>query len=375
MDSSSFIPVGDFLRQVLGNPLIKAKDIKDILRSRGVFSSSIDKKQLAPLLIKTGVSPQEFQYLKESTQTKEENPKILTRKMSWLSNKKLIEAVPVDFDFHRLIDDPFAMVSISNAPVFTVGGDGEDPNYIVAEVELLRKDQTRNFGESESLHKCSIELKIDPSNGSELNVTVRHSSKESLNFLNKVYRRLHKKFEEDKLISPDPVEEVLFDSFDNEGRIDFLMELSESKGFSLQSKEVKKIHISPDYNEGESLPEEIKWVEKNIEDLMLNGKDLGDSIFIKEKSFRKYFKLYTLYRRYSINPGGNEGVCVIKYYFVENENKSVSELAMEIESIKMDKRLSPEKKLDLKIKTLKMFDDKKIDLFRKFSIGLNKEDK
>ncbi|MBN8090761.1 hypothetical protein J0J26_22750 [Vibrio vulnificus] len=55
--SDFFIPTGDYLRQFIGNSMIKAGDVRDILKKRGIFSSSNDKKVLGPLLVKTGISP------------------------------------------------------------------------------------------------------------------------------------------------------------------------------------------------------------------------------------------------------------------------------------------------------------------------------
>lgn len=146
-----FIPTGDYLRQFIGNTMIKPADIKCILKKRGIFSSSNDKKILGPILVKSGISPVEFEVLKESIQTKEENPKIQSRKLKWKSDDSLLEAIPHDFDFSNLIDDPFGTISIDNAPVFTAAGDGKDINHIIAEIMIKRNDKTKNFGDDISV--------------------------------------------------------------------------------------------------------------------------------------------------------------------------------------------------------------------------------
>lgn len=365
MDELFYIPTGDYLRQILGNSLVKPKDVRDILKRRGVFSSSNDKKHLVPLLVKTGVSPEEFLSLKDSIKTKEENPKVQTRKVPWISDCSLLEAMPEDFEFFDLIDDPFGIISISNNPVFVAAEDGSNPNHLIAEIEILRKDQTQNFGEIDSFHKCSLELKIDDSD-KDLDITIKHSSRESLNYLNKVSRALNKRFKDEGVIETEKTERVLFDSFDNEGRINFLMDLSASDDVRMTSGEVKKIHISPDNKVGD-IPKSIDWIEENIEDLMLQGKDLADSIFIKKIDYRKYFKIYTLFRRYAVNPGANEGVCVIKYYFVESGDGSSSELAMEVENLNLKKKIGVSDKAKIKMDILKKFDKKKIELLRKYA--------
>ena len=75
--------------------------------------------------------------------TKEENPKIQSLKLKWRSNDCLLDAIPHDFDFSNLIDDPFGTISIDNSPVFTVAGNGKDSNHLIAEITLKRNDKTR----------------------------------------------------------------------------------------------------------------------------------------------------------------------------------------------------------------------------------------
>lgn len=359
-----FIPTGDYLRQFIGNSMIKAADIKDILKKRGIFSSSNDKKILGPILVKSGISPVEFDVLKESIQTKEENPKIQTRKLKWKSDDSLLDAIPHDFDLSDLIDDPFGTISIDNAPGFTVAGDGKDTNHLIAEIIIKRNDKTKNFGDDVSYHKCSVELKLDGDNF-DLTVLTQHSSKETLSLVNKITNRVHKHLKENSHVSDAPIEKILFGNFTNENRIDFLIAMAKSNAMYLHYQDMKKIHMSPDENVQGKVPTEIALFEKKIKDLMFKGKNLDSSVFLKDKDLKKYIKLCGVTSSYELNDNEHRGSCLVRIYFPEFDNNS--ELLMEVENLNISKKLAVEKKSDVKLQILKIFETKKLGLYKKHS--------
>jgi hypothetical protein len=360
-----FIPTGDYLRQFIGNTMIKSADIKDILKKRGIFSSSNDKKILGPILVKSGISPVEFEVLKESIQTKEENPKIQSRKLKWQSVNNLLEAIPPDFDFSDLINDPFGNISIDNAPVFTAAGDGKDTNHLIAEITIKRTDKTKNFGDDVSYHKCSIELKVDDDNNMNLSVLTKHSSKESLTLINKMSSRIHKHLKDNNYVNDEPIERILFGNFTNEGRIDFLVAMAQSNAMYLYYQDMKKVHMSPDEDVRGKVPIEIALFEKKINDLMFKGKNLDTSVFLKKQDLKKHMKLCSVTSRYELNDNEHQGSCLIRIYFPEFDDNS--ELLMEVDSLIIQKKLPAELKSDIKLQILKFLEIKKLDLYTKHS--------
>lgn len=365
MSDLFFIPTGDYLRQFIGNPMIKAADIREILKRRGNFSSSNDKKVLGPLLVKTGVSPEEFETLKESIQTKEENPKVQTRKLQWNSEETLVDAIPHDFDFCDLIDDPFGISSIDNDPTFSLAGEGKDPNHLIAEIVIKRNDKTKNFGDDITYHHCSIEMKLDEYNNIDLNLTVKHSSKESLNVINKVSRRVHKHLKENNYVSEEAMQQILFGDFTNENRINFLIELAKSKEMYLYYKDIKKVYFSPDENVKGNKPPEIEWFEKKIKDLMFKGENLDSSMYLFKPELKKHLKLYSVSSSHELNDDKHQGTCVINLYFQDMESNS--ELMMEVDNLKIQQKLANENKSEIKLQILKFLESKKLELYNKYS--------
>lgn len=114
------LPTRDFLRQLIGQSKVKTGELKSVLRSRGVFTGSDDKKVSGPILIKTGLSPVEYIDLRESYKTKEESPKSKTRTIKWHSDNNLLEAIPDMIDYEPLLNDQFGVFSIANLSGFTV---------------------------------------------------------------------------------------------------------------------------------------------------------------------------------------------------------------------------------------------------------------
>jgi len=367
MNESFFIPSGDYLRQFIGNPLVKSNDIKEILKRRGTFSSSNDKKILGPLLVKTGISPKEFDELKDNIQSKEDNPKVQTRKLQWDCSESLIEVMPLDFPFDTLIDDPFGIISLSNAPAFTVAGDGSNHNHVIVELILERNDKTKNFGDSVSYHNCSIEMKLDGNHYVDLNLTMQHSSKESLSVVNRLMKNLNRYLVDQEYVTNTPAQRILFTDFDNEERINFLVKLADSQSIYLFNKDMKKMHLAPDSDIPGAIPDEIKWVEKKVKDLMLKGSALDKSVFLVKKSLKKYLKLYSISCVFEINGVDHEGTCIINFYFPDADKGKISELVMEVDNLNLKRKLPTENKADVKLQILKFLDSKKIEFYEKYA--------
>ncbi|EHE1607887.1 hypothetical protein JNP55_004308, partial [Salmonella enterica] len=156
-NKDNFLPTRDFLRQLIGQNYVKPGELKSILRARGVFCSSDDKKLLGGIIIKTGISAEEYLLLKETYKSKEDNPKISTRQIQWQSDISLFNALEHDFDFQSLIDDDFGNVRLVRSPFFVMT-DPANPNSVRLDVMIERRDITKNWGDDISYHKGYVEF-------------------------------------------------------------------------------------------------------------------------------------------------------------------------------------------------------------------------
>src|SRR6266545_2351863 len=88
------LPYGEALRPFLEQPFITKADLKDTLRSRGVFVGRYEKCDTIPILVSCLISPREFDCLRERQTSREDNPKRNSRFLIWHSQKALIQCIP-----------------------------------------------------------------------------------------------------------------------------------------------------------------------------------------------------------------------------------------------------------------------------------------
>lgn len=67
-----FLPFGDTLRAILQHDSIKDRERRQLLRMKGVFVNNCDEDSTFPILITSLLSPNEFEFLKERLQSKED---------------------------------------------------------------------------------------------------------------------------------------------------------------------------------------------------------------------------------------------------------------------------------------------------------------
>ncbi|WP_051108290.1 GapS4b family protein [Aliivibrio logei] len=366
---NTFIPSGDILRQFLANQMISANELKGILQARGAFCSSQDKKNLVPLLVKTGIAPYEFAHLKDLVKEKEDNPKVQTKQLTWNQDlgTTLASELGFDFDFENLVDDTFHNLTIENEPQFIVAGDGKNPNHVIAEVRIKRRDRTKNFGEDENYFDCSIEMRVDENNQLDLNVTTKHTSKESQNIANEIVRRASRKLKESSAIKSEEIKRILFTDFTNESRIDYLTQLIKSIDYAAYIKNTKRIHIKPDNDIPGEAPEEIKMLEQKIKELTLKGENLDSSVFLRLSTLKARIKLFNISCTYTITTSEVEGACEIDFEFPDLESMSQSELTISIVRFSTKSKISNKERSKLKMTVLKAFEAKKLDLLKEHS--------
>ena len=367
MVNNVILPTRDFLRQLIAQSYVKESELKNILRNRGVFISSEDKKLFANIIIKTGLSAEEYIQLKESYRSKEDNPKFQTRQIKWSSKETtLYDALCKELDFRKLLDDNFGTVKLNSEPSFHLP-DPQNKNLIRLNIDLKRKDITKNWGENTTYHNGYIEL-AKKENSSEVQLNLCHSSKEVKEFGNKITNALIKKFKDDKYISEnDEIVSIRFHDFDNNGRVKFLKELSNIwKINELYFKDTKDLQFSPD-NFDEKTPVNLQWMKDTIEDMKLKGKGIHSTFFVKNREYHKYMKLYRISCDYTFAFTAFEGNCRINFEFHDFESQN-SELVVDITNLNLSKNENNIPKNSVKLQLLKILDTKKMEFYEKNKI-------
>lgn len=361
------LPTGDYLRQLLGQSKVKPNDLKSILRSRGVFCGSDTKEIVGPILVKTGLSPYEFTELRETYKTKEESQKTKTRSISWKSSEPLIESITEDIDYESLLNDSFGVYQLTNAPGFTALNG--NPDHIYMDFEISRNDSIQNWGENVSHHKGRVEFK-KADDGKNISMSLVHTAPETKDYGNRISETLIEHFKETGHIDKDEqIKTIKFSDFTNEGRVQFLNELTQKATHSLIAfSDTKDIHFSPD-NLISNPPHDLAWMKDKIEDLKIKGKGLHSTFFVNDKKFHKFIKLFGLSCDYSFSTSDYTGKCRILYEFSDHDESNESaELILNITMLKLEVNDSGASRMQVKKQLLDSLERFKMETYDKHKI-------
>lgn len=144
----------------------------------------------------------------------------------------------------------------------------------------------------------------------------------------------------------------------------FLRELSRlHKENEFYFKYLKDIRFKPD---GENdLPKEIEWMEERISKLILQGKNLHDTIFIKKKDLHPYIVVSQLEASYNLEHKDYSGDCSVVLEFPENKGEvtSDSELVIKVANLKFAERNSAVLKSKVREDIMGQFEKIKLELY------------
>lgn len=328
------LPTRDFLRQLIGQTKVKNGELKNVLRSRGVFTGSDKKEVLGPILIKTGLSPFEYVDLRESYRTKEESSKSKTRTISWDSESNLLESLPEVMDYEALLNDQFGVFSLSSMSNFTTSND--NPNHVYIDFEIDRSDPVKNWGENTVTHGGRVEIKKS-TDGKSLNISLSHTAPETIDFGNRISNSLIKHFKSEGHIKQnDDVTIIRYSDFTNESRVQFLNDLTQNVSHSiLRFVDTRDIHFSPDHSVSNP-PQNIAWMKDKIEDMKMKGQGLHSTFFVSDKSIHPYIQLFGLQCDYGFQGDNCSGTCRLLFEFSDKDESSGGELTLNLSMLRLE---------------------------------------
>jgi hypothetical protein len=361
------LPTGDYLRQLIGQTDVRSSELKLIVRRRGIFTCDDDKKITGPIIIKTGLSPYEYLELRDSYKTKEESPKFKTRSTAWKSDSPLLDCIPDEsIDYKSLLNDQFGVCQLVSPPYFVA--ENSNPNHIVMEFEISRSDLTKNFGQNTTFHKGRVEFKKS-GGGTDVVLSLTHTSKETKDFANKVSNAVIKHFKSEGHINQDEeMKSIKFSDFNNENRVKFMNELTQVAAYSkLKFIDTNDIHFAPDLLK--TPPKNLDWMKDKIEDLKLKGKGLHSTFFVNDKEYHEFIKLYGMNCEYIFECDGYSGTCKILFEFSESDDvMDGAELTLNIVMIKIEINESGVSKVDAKKEILESIEKCKMELYDKYRL-------
>ncbi len=367
-DISKILPTGEMLRGFLEQPFLKKSDLKNILRNRGVFTFNTEKKDSIPILMSTTLSPIEFDNLRDSQNTREDNPKRITQVIPWDSKATILDALPEDMNVNSILDLEYSNYRVDGAPTFTPVDN--NPDHLRMDFKIEREDHSKNWSSTKSTFPGSIEARrIVEKN--EVKLVITHTANETKSTAKKAISHLEKHFKDEGHIAKNKeIQKITFDKFSNEKRIEFFLELSvEATSNILNFVEIVDLELSPDHEA--NLPDTMVWMHRKIDDLKLNGTNLHKTFFVNNKDMHEHIFLYRVDVCYDFDISGCTGQCVVTLHFPEySKGKHTnSELEINIKTCSYSSSPLGITKNEVKEMILNDMESQKYEKFRDYLIG------
>jgi hypothetical protein len=323
----NILPQGDRIRQLLTNGNISTNDINNFLREKGVFLGKAVKESSVPLLMKSIISPTEFNELWNTQKIKEETIKYRVATIKCTKDVELKDIFATSIDLEQKIIDAHTY-----QPTFTLVG---RPNFyfkdneVVFDYKVKRTNLLEDWTNSETEHKGAIHITKSNDGLIELSIKQDSTSKETVLVNNLLNTEIKKILKDNNVIKPDDdFIKIKFDDFTNESRIQFLYAFTAKISVYLDFLSITDIDLYLDENEKSH--KDIEAFLNEIDSLKLNGKGLQNNILLKNKAYHTKLIFGSISFKYSFNIEGVKGNCLIDISFPDYISKKDSKAELQI---------------------------------------------
>lgn len=307
-----FLPFGESLKAILQHDSIKDRERRQLLRMKGVFVNSSDEESSFPILLTSLLSPNEFEFLKERLQAKEDRDKTITRTLEWETSKTLISAIPENFNIQEIIKMTFPKYKVIGNPNFKMID--RNPDKISLEFKCETNNYSKPWFRGKNEFKGSVTLEKVTTKDNKVQLQIIHTSPETTDIAEKVSKKLEHHFKANNYMNPKKeIQRILYRDFSNEERIQLLLSMTEGNDIFTYTK-ATFLDIGPDPSE--TLHSDIRWLElAKVRELNINGEKLHELPFLKDKNLHKYMELSEMEVIYDFQLPSVEGSCIIRFGF------------------------------------------------------------
>jgi len=356
----NILPYGDALRDFLTDGNISKSDLRSILRNRGIFTLDDDKATTIPLLVRSGITPSELVELYQNINEIEEEPKALTQTIKCNPGEiDLLSIVPSSDEIHQLVKKPFSNFELIGIPNFVSNNQDE----VELDFTIERTDHTKSWDKNTKQFSGKVRFS-KKDDEVDINISLSHTSTETKEVASSISKEIVKRLKTAGHVNNDEqIRKIRFNDFTNENRVTFLNHLSKNHTVNeLYFKDTRDLGFCPD--ETETLPEDIAWMQEKISNLLLQGKELHSTFFIKNKSFHKFIKVYKVEASYSFDYDDCSGSCYVSYDFPEFITKmdNSSELSIKVLNVRFKDGSNKSLTGKVKERTLRILEQSKLKL-------------
>lgn len=342
-----FLPQGDYIRQLLVKSNISTSNINSLLKEKGVFLGNNEKNNSVPLLMKTIVSPEDFNNLYETQKSKEDTTKFRTATIKCNNDFDLTNIFTSDFDINKKIIEEHTYKTnfkVNNNPTFYF----EDKESAVYEYQIERENLLEDWTRNKTIHKGAVIIRKTKEGDIQLTVEQNSTSKETAIVNEIVIKEVRNMLEKNTLIKPnEDFIRVKFNDFENSSRIQFLYSFTTKFCIYLEFKAITDIDLYLD--ETVESHQDVKLFLDEIDSLKLNGKELQNHVLLKDKKYHNKLIFSSISLKYDFDVRGAKGTCNIILSFPDFIQKKTQNSDLQVTiffSLSKDsKKITTENKL------------------------------
>ncbi|WP_435234710.1 GapS4b family protein [Psychromonas sp. PT13] len=367
MNKKYLLPYGDALREFLNDSGISKSDLRTIVRKRGIFVSLEEKISYIPILVRTGITPLELIELNENLKVREANPKRQTQSIKCESDSSsLMVAIPTDYKINDVVKKEFSNYKLLGNPAFkTVENDS---NHIELDFSIERYDYTQSWNKNTSQFTGKVKFR-KKDDTLDINISLSHTSEETKEVANKIASDFIKKLKDAGCVkNTEKVKKIHFKDFTNESRINFFQDLSQKQmAYELYFKDTKDIGFCPDTSM--DFPDEISWMQEKVQNLVIQGKKLHSTFFIKKKELHKHIQMHKVEASYTFDFSDYNGTCSISFEFPDFVAKGAldAELLIRVSGVKFKENKTGITQSKMKEVLLSQLEESKLTLYKQYS--------
>ncbi len=328
-----FLPFGESLRVILQHDSIKDRERRQLLRMKGVFVNNTDEDSTFPILTTSLLSPNEFGFLRERLQAKEDREKTITRTLDWEAQKTLIAAIPDNFNIQEVIKTNFPKYKVIGNPNFKMVDN--NPDKIILDFKCETTNYSKAWFRGKNEFKGQVSFEKIKTKDNKVQLQIIHTSPETTEIAEKVAKSLERHFKQNNYMNPQKeIHRILFKDFTNEERIQFFLSMTEGNEI-FDFNKVTFMDIGPDPNE--NLPSDINWLElAKVRELNINGEVLHNIPFLKDKTLHRYMELADMEIIYNFSLPSVEGNCKIKFGFGNYFKNRIGNIELVVDIVKIN---------------------------------------
>ncbi|MEH1008437.1 hypothetical protein VDP25_11880 [Winogradskyella sp. ECml5-4] len=364
--NKEFLPQGDNIRQLLVKSNISQSNINLLLREKGVYLGHSEKNNSVPLLMKSIISPNDFETLYSTQKTKEDSIKYRTASINCSSDFNVSEIFSDALDLNQSIIEKHTY-----KPNYKVIGNPsfyfENENTAVIDYKIERENLLNDWSNNKTYHEGSVILKKLQNDTIQVTIQQNSTSKETFEVNNIIINNVKKLLSQNSVIeNKQDFIRIKFNDFSNSNRIKFLYSFTAEFCLYLEFKSITDIDLflDPDIES----PQDVRTFLKEIDNLKLNGKGLQNHLLLTNEIYYPKLIFGSIKFKYKINYRGMEGIANLNLSFPEyiKSNQENAELQISIDLLLNKEYRNSRTENEIRKKLFEFIEKKKIESFNNF---------